>query len=142
MTHGRFLYKKLAKYPHMKPADVATWERFIRANRDVFERVDYDFPVGEGADFLPTGDDTPDGRQNRLYQRKIDVVGYVGNAVTLIEVKPNADMAALGQIVTYGELYAKMKDALPEPTLMVVSDKIVNEMKDIYKTKGITVVIV
>lgn len=142
MTHGRFWFTKLAKYPHMKPADVAVWERFIQENRDAFERVDYDFHVGEGADFLPTGEDTPDGRENRLYQRKIDVVGYRGNEVTLIEVKPSADMAALGQIQTYGELYAKGNFSQFEPILLVVAGKIMVEMKDVYQAKGVEVVIV
>lgn len=142
MILGRFRFGKLAKYPHMKPADVAIWERFVGANWDFFDRVDYDLCVGEGADFLPTDEDTPDGRQNRLYKRKIDVVGYKGNAVTLIEVKPLADTEALGQIITYGDLYAKEKDALPAVTLMVLAEKIMAEMKDIYTRKNVEVRIV
>lgn len=142
MTHGRFVFAKLSKYPHMKPADVEIWERFLTAHREDFDRVDYDFHVGEGADFLPTNDDTPDGRENRLYQRKIDVVAYRGNAVTLIEVKPLADTAALGQIQTYGGLYALRDDADPTPTLMVICGKIMNEMKDIYNSKAVVVVVV
>ena len=142
MTHGRFRFGKLAKYPHMKPADVEVWERFLETNSNAFERVDYDFHVGAGADFLPSGEETPDGRQNRLYQRKIDVVGYRGNEITLIEVKPLADMAALGQIQTYGELYAKGSFSQFEPILVVVAAKIMMEMKEVYKAKNIGVVIV
>ena len=138
---GRFLFKKLAKYPHMKPADVEIWERFVDARRDVFDRVDYDFHVGDGADFLPTNNDTPDGRENRLYQRKIDVVGYKGNAVTLIEVKPIADMATLGQILTYRDLFVQLQDANQDPTMMVVTGKIVNEMKPIYTKHNIEVIV-
>ncbi len=125
----------------MKPADIEIWERFFDGHRDAFDRVDYDFHVGEGADFLPTNDDTPDGRENRLYQRKIDVVGYKGNAVTLIEVKPVADVMALGQILAYGDLYRKTKDAIQDPTLMVVAGKIMAEMKDIYRRRNIVVVV-
>lgn len=141
-TLARFAFHKLSKYPHMKPGDVAVWERFVDTNRDAFERVDYDFHVGDGAEFLPTGEDTPDGRENRLYQRKIDVVGYRGGEVTLIEVKPFADVAALGQILTYRDLYAKTEGAIQDPTLMVIAEKIMAEMKDIYTRNGIAVVIV
>ena len=139
---GRFIFKKLAKYPHMKPADIEIWERFVETNWGFFDRVDYDFCVGEGTDFLPTDEDTPDGRQNRLYKRKIDVVGYKGNAVWLIEVKPLADTEALGQIITYGDLYVKEKDVPKAMTLMVLAEKIMTEMKDVYKKKGIEVRIV
>ncbi len=139
---GRFTFKKLAKYPHMKPADVEIWERFIDANSGFFDRVDYDLCVGEGADFLPTDESTPDGRQNRLYKRKIDVVGYKGNAVWLVEVKPLADMEALGQIITYGDLYAKEKDVPQAVTLMVLAEKIMTEMKNVYQGKDIEVRIV
>ena len=142
MSAGRFIFKKLAKYPHMKPADVEIWEQFIRAKRDFFDRVDYDFPVGDGADFLPTGEDTPEGRENKLYQRKIDVVGYKGDAVTLIELKPLADTEALGQIITYGDLYAKERDTIFVVNLMVIAGKIMTEMKEIYARKNIAVIIV
>lgn len=137
--HGRFVFIKLAKYPHMKPRDVEIWERFIEKNKSFFDTVDYDFHVGEGADFLPTGEDTPDGRENRLYQRKIDVVGYRGDKVWLIEVKPEASASALGQILSYKELYIKTKDADPLPTLMVVTGKIMSEMKEVYAKHNIAV---
>ncbi len=139
---GRFAFKKLAKYPHMKPADVEIWEQFIRDNRHFFDRVDYDFPVGSGADFLPTGEDTPEGRENKLYQRKIDVVGYRDGQVWLVEVKPMADTEALGQILTYQKLYLKSKNASQSPTMMVLAGKITNEMKEIYAGKDVAVIIV
>lgn len=139
---GRFIFKKLAKYPHMKPADVEIWEQFIRAKRDFFDRVDYDFHVGDGAAFLPTGEDTPEGRENKLYQRKIDVVGYRDGQVWLVEVKPMADTEALGQILTYQKLYLKSKNANQSPTMMVLTGKITNEMKEIYAGKNVAVLVV
>ena len=140
--HGRFPFKILSKYPHMKPADVDIWERFVGSNRGFFDTVDYDFHIGEGADFLPTGEDTPDGRENRLYQRKIDVVGYIGEGVWLVEVKPVADMFALGQILTYNGLILKTKLLDRDPKLMVICSKILNEMKGIYAAFDIGVAVV
>ena len=125
----------------MKPADVKVWERFIDERADFFDTVDYDFHVGEGADFLPTGEDTPDGRENRLYQKKIDVVGYTGKKIWLIEVKPEADMQAMGQILSYKELYLKTKDADPDPLIAVVCNKIINDMKEVYATHNVTVIV-
>ena len=140
-TIGRFAYGKLAKYPHMKPADVRIWERFVADHRDFFVRVDYDFHVGKGADFRSSDESTPDGRENRLYQKKIDVVGYREDSTTLIEVKPIADVKALGQILTYKELYMQNRKGKPGPHMLVICEKIMAEMKDVYKGKGISVVV-
>ena len=140
--HGRFQFKKLAKYPHMKPADVVIWGKFLEANPDFFDTVDYDFHVGQGADFLPTGEDTPDGRENRLYQRKIDVVGYISQSVWLVEVKPVADMFALGQILTYNEFILQSGIFIRDPKLLVICAKIMNEMKAVYSKFDIGVMVV
>lgn len=101
---GRFKYEKLSKYPHLSPFDTAIWERFMRAFPARFDSCDYDWHVGNGAAFLPTGDDSPEGRENRLYQKKIDVIGYKDNCATMIEVKPEANMKALGQMLVYFDL--------------------------------------
>ena len=136
---GRFKFEKLAKYPHMKPADIEVWERFMVLNPRFFDSVDYDFHVGEGADFLPTGSDTPDGRENRLYQKKIDVVGYKKEEVWIIEVKPQADMLALGQVLSYKEIYAKEIGAEQPLTLAVICKNITNEMREVFRTHKIKI---
>ena len=141
MDKGRFKYKLLAKYPHLKPKDIAVWELFVKCNDDFFDSVDYDYPVGEGADFLPTGTKTPDERENKLYQRKIDVVGYVNNEVWIIEVKPKADMSTLGQILTYQAL-AKGHDKLGgNPILAVLCYGTSNEMRKIFNQYNIRILI-
>lgn len=142
MIPGRFEYKLLSKYPHMKPADIEIWEKFILNHPSIFKRVDYDFHVGEGATFLPTNTDTPDGRENRLYQRKIDVVAYDEDGVTLIEIKPLADTSTLGQILVYKDLYFKSKEALKNPKLLVICGKIMADMKDIFSKQRIKVMVV
>jgi len=129
---GRFEFKTLAKYPHMKPEDVAVWERFITKNPGYFDSVDYDFPVGEGA---PTSPDHPPEIQydhKILTQKKIDAVGYRGNTVTIIEVKPIADMKALGQALTYSHLYAIDHAEATDIQRMVVAGSIERELEGIY----------
>ena len=134
---GRFEFKKLAKYPHMMPEDVALWERFIPFHSYFFDSVDYDVHIGEGASFLPTGEDTPDGRQNRLYQRKIDVVGYRNSEIWVIEIKPTADMATLGQILTYRSLCAKDDKLSKAKNFVILCSKINGEMRDILRENRI-----
>jgi hypothetical protein len=139
---GRFKYKKLAKYPHMKPFDVAIWEKFIDENLDFFDSVDYDICIGKGADFLPDDYSTPDGRENRLYQKKIDVVGYIGEKVWIIEIKPNAGMHALGQILTYKFLTKDILALNRQQTLAIICEKTATEMHDLFKEHKIKIITV
>lgn len=139
---GRFKYKKLAKYPHMKPYDVAIWERFIDGNLDFFDSVDYDVCIGKGADFLPDDYSTADGRENRLYQKKIDVVGYKGEEVWIIELKPSAGMHSLGQILTYKHLSKDILALNRQQTLAVICEKTAGEMIPLFIEHKIIIIVV
>lgn len=136
---GRFAFSLLAKYPHMQPLDVAVWERFIQVNPDYFDRVDYDVPVGTGA--TPHPDHAPEIQYDHtiLTQKKIDVVGYRRSEITLVEIKPIANMRALGQILTYAHLY---KDDHPEVgslILVVLAGEIERELEAIYAAHGVQI---
>lgn len=116
----------------MKPLDVAIWERFIDQYPGFFDIVIYDYHVGEGADFLPTGTDTPEGRENRLYQKKIDVLGFKDNNIFIAEVKPKADIKALGQAIAYEELISSEVTQSRKVHKMVICEDIDNDMKAVY----------
>jgi hypothetical protein len=134
---GRFPFQRLAKYPHMKPEDVAAWERFIDTNPGYFESVDYDVAVGEGA---PTNPEHPENIQHDhtiLTQKKIDVVGYRGATVTVVEVKPIADMRALGQALVYSHLYAADHPEVTDLQRMVVAGEMERELAPIYAAQSV-----
>lgn len=136
---GRFPFTKLPKYPHMKPEDIAVWERFIDANPGYFETVDYDVAVGPGSG-SPQG--TPENlkhMQKTLTQKKIDVVGYIGNTHYVCEVGPVADMRKLGQILTYIELYAQERPDASFLEKMVVVGAIERDLDQMFQKHGILV---
>ena len=120
---GRFKYGKLSKYPHMKPEDVAIWERFLLDYPEYFDTVDYDVSVGVGR--MPnelTGDNVEKGWKD-LTSKKIDVVGYKNNTITLIEVKPNARANALGQIWMYDELFKDQFENVGEIKNLIITNR-------------------
>lgn len=139
MPYGRFKYEKLPKYPHMKPEDVAVWERCLTKHSELFDTVDYDVCVGKGADFLPSGEDTPDGRENRLYQKKIDVVGYRDDSIYLTEIKPIANMRGLGQVIVYHKLYTDGREDLWRIKKVIICGEVENEMLEIFEQHDIIV---
>lgn len=119
---GPFPYKLLPKYPHMKPADVAIWERFIQKFPDEYDSVDYDVAVGTGQRHEGAADVAIVDGFELLTKKKIDVVGYKGQTVHIIEVKPNAGPSALGQAKSYELLYKRDIDQVsPTRTRLITN---------------------
>lgn len=136
---GRFPYKTLEKYPHMKPEDVAVWERYIAANPAMFETVDYDVPLGAGEPVPPEQPEEMAADWAALTRKKIDLIAYrADGAVHLVEVKPIANMRALGQILTYQELYAATHPGI-QAVPMVVANKVDRELAVMFAKHGIQV---
>ena len=134
---GRFKFKKLAKYPHMKPEDVAVWERFIEKKGSFFDSVDYDMAVGNGR---PQRSDLPENirRDGKiLTQRKIDVVGYNDLGISIVEIKPIADARALGQIEMYFDLFVAVLGGEGEIFKMVIAGDIEPDLIDTYVRQGV-----
>lgn len=119
------------------PQDVAIWERFIDQNVNFFDSVDYDVVVGSIPKFSTTVNLETGGSDARLYQRKIDVVGYKGDDIYIVEVKPNAGASALGQIQAYATLfkYFRSLDAKTIPTIL--TNRITTDMPLLAYTMNI-----
>ena len=116
----RFKYEKRYQYPHMKPNDVAIWERFITKFPDLYDTVMYDVGIGDIPPFMEQTS-SPQGQAMReLYRLKIDVIGFKGNAIDIIEVKHEAGSASIGQIQGYVTLYNRdFKPTVPvKPVLL------------------------
>jgi hypothetical protein len=136
---GKYKFDIQTYYPHMKPADVHLWEKFIRANSGFFDSVDYDVCVGDVPDWINTMEDALAEKEKKLYQKKIDVVGYKDDLVWLVEVKPFAGSDALGQILSYEILYKKDNPEAKNIRLLVITNKLQNNYDKIYALKDIQV---
>lgn len=136
---GRFPFQHLSKYPHMKPEDVAVWERFIEAKPTFFDSVDYDVRCGIGAETNP--DHPPEIQYDHtvLTQKKIDVVGYKNDLIYIVEVGPIADMRKLGQILTYTKLYKADHPDIDRPVPMVLCREIERELADLFDDHAVTI---
>lgn len=136
-----YSYAKRYKYPHMKPNDVAIWERFIAKNPDAYDLVDYDVIVGDRPRFDTVVSKETGGDALDLYRRKIDVLGYKGDTIDLIEVKPEASPAALGQLLGYVSLYKLYRD--PNATIrpVLLTDVLKTDMALLAYEMGITILL-
>jgi hypothetical protein len=96
-----------AKYPHLWKKDYDTWTAFLRSEHNDFEQVWYDVHVGAPM-HVPAG--SPAFMKNvvdGVSRKRIDVVARQGKRLWIIEVKPEANMKGIGQVVTYKKLFVK-----------------------------------
>lgn len=119
---GRLKYGLRYKYPHMLADESKIWERFMMAFPDRFESVDYDFRVGSGAP-VPEGTEDNFSRMiTMLSQKRIDVIGWVGDSPEIIEVKIRVGLSTLGQVLGYRILFERDFKEFGKPGLMVVCE--------------------
>lgn len=129
-------------YPHMMPEDVAIWQRFIEAYPDAYDTVAYDVKVGEVPDFVAGHEDEAMQAQGPLYQRKIDVVGYKGDQIDIIELKPRASTSAFGQVNAYRHLFELEYSPPEKPRAIVMTDQLLPQMEMLAAAAGVEMIVV
>lgn len=135
-------FEKRASYPHMMPLDVPIWERFIALHPGMFNMVAYDVAVGSGAPFDTTVVQETGANVGRLYQRKIDVIGFNDKLVTVIELKPRASTASIGQVKGYAKLFKRDFEPVLDVIALVVTDTLMPDMEFVAKDEGVLIEIV
>lgn len=137
-----FKYEKGYWYPHMKPRDIEIWERFIAKYPDAYEKCQYDFSVGDVPPFIQTASSKEGQAMGELYKLKIDVLGYKGNAIDLIEVKPSAGASSIGQVLGYVSLYQRDEKPTLSVQPVIVTDELRPNMDFLTQSQGVKLIIV
>lgn len=119
---GKFNYEYRLKYPHLIGEDSAVWSRFILKFPDRFDTVDYDIHVGSGIATTNEPNDKPAEQWKDLTRKRIDVIGWKNDLITIIEVKNRVGLPTLGQILGYKFLFLRENpDILSCSTLIICS---------------------
>lgn len=139
---GRLKYGPRYRYPHMLEDEKNIWERFMELYPDKFETVDYDFRVGRGVDLEGEPGEPWPRMAKMLSQKRIDVIGWVGDYPTIIEVKIRVGLSALGQVLGYRTLFMKDFRYFPEPKLLVVCETISDDDYDVLEGNNVPVEVV
>ncbi len=124
-------------YPHMLSEDVTVWSKFLAGVTVTIKELWYDVHVGRPVS-LPEGADALDKRIARgLTRKRIDVVCHVGAGYWVVEVKPIANMYALGQALSYARLFAKEYVVDGEIWPIVVCDQLDEDLVDEFDELGV-----
>jgi len=136
------VYGKRYWYPHLQPKDIALWERFIEQNPDAYDFVQYDVCVGDDPEFETEMPGMEEGEEWKLYQKKIDVVGFKQEQIDIIELKPRAKASAVGQVKLYKKLYKRDYKPPTGPMAIIITDEMAKDVKEFANEEGVEVIIV
>lgn len=139
---GLYPFKKLSHYPHMGPADVILWERFIEQFPDAYDNVEYDVKIGTVPDFVAEHEDEAINGQAPLYMRKIDVIGYKEEQIDIIEVKPRAGFSAIGQVDGYRDIWVRDFNPPAKPKAILITDSTDVDTQHTAYAKDVLIVVV
>lgn len=135
-------YQIQTRYPHMAEADTIIWSRYVQRYPKSFEAVAYDVPVGEGAAFDTVVNPATGGDIKKLYQRRIDVLALKDGQYYVIEVKPRASTAAIGQVKGYIKLLARDQPEYASARALIITDSLMPEMEFLTRDEGVAIVVV
>ena len=139
---GRLPYVKRRKYPHLIQEETDVWNRFVDKFPKRYKSVDYDFRVGNGQ--IPPEGYTKNYERmvTMLTQHRIDVLAWVGDYPTIIEVKNRAILSTVGQLIGYRTLFEADFPNLEKPGLLCVCASISDDVKMVFDVQGIPVEVV
>ncbi|MBA7693088.1 hypothetical protein ES703_101663 [subsurface metagenome] len=110
------------KYPHMMPADILIWSRYLKSNPFPNARIAYDVHVGTPAGPLDGLSAQYELMAIALSTKRIDAVVYEPRRTLIIEIKPYAGASAIGQVLTYRLLYHRDFPGSPFPLPVILTD--------------------
>lgn len=129
-------------YPHFLSEDTAVWTRFLQTDANLITRVWYDVKVGRSMDLPAAASDMEKRIAAGVSRKRIDVVCLVDSNYWIVEIKPYANMVALGQVITYSRLFPLEYDVPGEIVPVIICAESDEDLIDEFDQMGILVIVV
>jgi len=124
----------------MGPADARVWSAALRLGLVKFDSVEYDVRLGGSGASLVDKEHQLKPMWETLLRKRVDVVGYSREGVTIVEVKPIGGFAALGQCLGYLDLWTKEKPGPAKVQAMCVCAIVDPDLVPTFQRLGVRVV--
>lgn len=131
-----------SEFAHMSKADSAVWRAFLAVNPWRFDSIAYDVQVGGKAAGALDDSEGLKPMWESLLKKRIDAVAFRGGEVWTIEVKPLANMAALGQSLSYRFLWDHKPGQQRKARAVVVCSRVDADIDVIFPVYDVSVVVV
>lgn len=129
----------LTQYDGMREPDSRVFRKWLRARGLVYDRVEFNYLVGEGSPPNPAWDDATKALHRRQTAKRIDAVAWVGEQPVIIEGKSRGAVKDLGQILGYRELFVAQHPDAPEPELLMICDDVDPDVANVMRSYGISI---
>lgn len=129
-------------YPHMRADEARIWTRFLQKTDLEFTRVTYDLHLGVGVLPLPADPDYMRRLLSAVTKKRVDAVGETDTDIWIFEVKPRISMSALGQLVTYFELYQEEHRPVKPLMLAAIGEREAPDMRAAYELYAVNIILV
>jgi len=126
-------------YPHLDPESIAIWEAHLAKFPSHSTSTDYDVRVGLGRDPGPDFDTATRRMALRISQRRIDVVAKTPEGLLIIEITGSAGQKALGQLMSYPDLYKARFNPLEPLFPVIIAREIQTDMEQAYIKAGVKI---
>lgn len=128
-------------YPHMLAEDTAVWSKYLASPLVLIKELWYDVHVGKAIEPVVAGDELGARIAAGISRKRIDVVAAVGGGYWVVEVKPFANMVALGQVLTYTRLFIAEYRPPSEVWPVIVCDDADEDLLDEFDELGVAVIV-
>jgi len=125
----------------MLAEDTAVWTKYLASPLVTIKELWYDVHVGGGIPLPAEASDMDRRIAAGISRKRIDVVARVGGGFWVIEVKPIADMRALGQVVSYARLFVQDYSPQGEVWPVIVCDSADADLLDEFDELGVAVIV-
>lgn len=132
----------MLEFTHMMPLERPIWRRWLAATDLPIQRVVYDLHLGAGSPIDPAWPEWLKRQIRAVSRKRVDAVVYCPGQIVICEVKPRAGMSALGQCLSYRELFIREKAPLVPVAMLVVCERVEPDVDRIYAQFGVGIAVV
>jgi len=117
-----YSWQKWKKYPKLYGLHKSIMDFFILQNPNYAERVAFDVPVGKPRPPYVSNDPKSLAGWQYATSHRIDALIDLGGTYEIVEIKPESDISAVGQVLMYYDLYIDTYGNFPEvyPRLITI----------------------
>lgn len=127
------------RYPHFLAEDVVVWSKFLKTEAHRISECWYDLRVGTGAVLPPDATEMERKISDGVSRKRIDVVCRVEDKLWVVEVKPWANMYAVGQVISYVRMFSKEFKTDLDVIPVIVCDSVDVDLLDELDEFGVLV---
>ena len=139
MSNERWIQKR---YPHMKQEEAEVWTAFLKQTELEFVDLRYDLRLGEGIPPQPHDPEWMVRLKLAVTRKRVDVLARTEDDIWIFEVKPRIGLSALGQLLTYFDLFIKEYRVDLPVMLGAVGWRIAPDVRETYELHAVNIFLV